>query len=50
MWEEGVRLFEEARRENPRIMEKIEFHGIETPIEVISKRAVELAKQAGGKK
>jgi succinyl-CoA synthetase beta subunit len=44
MWEEGVRLFEEARRENPKLMEKIEFHGIETPIEEISKRAVELAR------
>ena len=26
----------------------VEFHGIETPIEEISKRAVELAKQEGG--
>jgi succinyl-CoA synthetase beta subunit len=47
MWEEGVRLFEEARRENPKLMEKIEFHGIETPIEEISKRAVELARIEG---
>jgi len=47
MWEEGVRLFEEAKRENPKLMEKIEFHGIETPIEEISKRAVELARIEG---
>ncbi len=44
MWEEGVRIFEEARAENPKLFEKVEFHGIETPIEEISKRAVELAK------
>jgi len=48
MWEEGVRLFEEAKQENPKLMEKIEFHGIETPIEVISQRAVELARQERG--
>ncbi|MEJ2722914.1 MAG: hypothetical protein P8181_17515, partial [bacterium] len=44
MWEEGVRIFEEARAEDPKLFEKVEFHGIETPIEEISKRAVELAK------
>ena len=49
MWQEGVRLFDEARKENPKLMEKIEFHGIETPIEEISKRAVELARQEGGR-
>ena len=48
MWEEGVRIFEDAKREDPKLMEKVEFHGIETPIEEISKRAVELAKQNGG--
>ena len=47
MWQEGVRLFEEARAEDPSLMEKVEFHGIETPIEEIAKRAVELARQAG---
>jgi len=46
VWQEGVRLFEEAKKENPEIFEKIEIHGIETPIEEISKRAVELAKEA----
>lgn len=45
MWEEGVRIFEEAKQEDPKLMEKVEFHGIETPIEVISQRAVELARQ-----
>jgi succinyl-CoA synthetase beta subunit len=44
MWEEGVHLFEEARKEDPLLMEKVEFHGIETPIEDISRRAVELAR------
>ncbi|MBD3168726.1 MAG: succinate--CoA ligase subunit beta [candidate division Zixibacteria bacterium] len=43
MWQEGVRLFEEAKAENPGLFERIEFHGIETPIEDIAKRAVELA-------
>jgi succinyl-CoA synthetase beta subunit len=47
MWQEGVRMFEEARKENPRLFEKLEFHGIEVPIEQIAKRAVELAKEAG---
>lgn len=48
MWQEGVRIFEEAKNENPELFQHIEFHGIETPIEEISKRAVELAKEAGG--
>ncbi|HUV31208.1 MAG TPA: ATP-grasp domain-containing protein [Acidobacteriota bacterium] len=48
MWEEGVRLFEEAREADPTLMDKVEFHGIETPIEEIAQRAVELARQAGG--
>ena len=46
MWQEGVRLFEEAKKEPPELFEKIEFHGIEVPIEQISQRAVELAKEA----
>ncbi len=45
-WEEGVRLFDEARKESPELFERIEIHGIETPIEDIAKRAVELAKEA----
>jgi len=44
MWEEGVRIFQEAKKENPEIFKIIEIHGIETPIEEIAKRAVELAK------
>jgi len=48
MWQEGVRMFEEAKKENPELFEHIEFHGIETPIEEIAKRAVELAKEERG--
>jgi succinyl-CoA synthetase beta subunit len=44
MWEEGVRIFQEAKEENPGIFKNIEIHGIETPIEEIAKRAVELSK------
>lgn len=44
-WEEGVRLFDEARKENPELFEQIEAHGIETPIEEIARRAVELAQE-----
>ncbi|MGB8658397.1 MAG: ATP-grasp domain-containing protein [Candidatus Zixiibacteriota bacterium] len=44
MWEEGVRIFQQAKKESPEIFAKIEIHGIETPIEEIAKRAVELAK------
>ncbi|MCX6640845.1 MAG: succinate--CoA ligase subunit beta [bacterium] len=45
-WKEGVRIFKEEREANPRLFEQIEIHGIETPIEQIAQRAVELAKQA----
>ncbi len=48
MWREGVRLFEEAKEANPDLFEHIEFHGIETPIEEISRRAVELANMERG--
>jgi succinyl-CoA synthetase beta subunit len=44
MWQEGVKIFQEAKRENPKLFERIEIHGIETPIEEIAKRAVELTK------
>ena len=44
MWQEGVRMFEEAKEADPKLFERIEAHGIETPIEDISKRAVELAR------
>ncbi len=46
MWQEGVRIFDEARKENPELFKNIEAHGIEAPIEEISKRAVELAGTA----
>lgn len=45
-WQEGVRIFKEEREKNPHLFERIEIHGIETPIEEIAKRAVELAKEA----
>jgi succinyl-CoA synthetase beta subunit len=48
MWEEGVRLFEEEKAANPELFQHVEAHGIETPIEEISRRAVELARQAEG--
>jgi len=49
MWQEGVRIFDEEKKANPELFKHIEAHGIETPIEEISARAVELAKQAEGK-
>jgi malate-CoA ligase subunit beta len=48
MWQEGVRIFAEAKEADPELFKHIEAHGIETPIEEISKRAVELANQEGG--
>lgn len=45
MWQEGVRIFQESKKEHPEIFKNIEIHGIETPIEEVAKRAVELAKQ-----
>ncbi len=47
MWQEGVQIFGKARKEAPELFEKIEFHGIEVPIEDIARKAVELAKAAG---
>jgi succinyl-CoA synthetase beta subunit len=50
MWQEGVKLFEQARKESPELFENVEAHGIETPIEDIARRAVELAAgKKGGK-
>jgi succinyl-CoA synthetase beta subunit len=46
MWQEGLRIFEEAKKETPDLFARIEYHGIETPIEEIAKRAVQLAKEA----
>jgi len=48
MWQEGVKIFEEEKKANPELFKNIEAHGIETPIEDIAKRAVELAKAEGG--
>ena len=48
MWQEGVRIFDEAKKENPELFANVEAHGIETPIEEISKKAVELAAREGG--
>lgn len=45
MWKEGLEIFEQAKKENPENFKNIEIHGIETPIEEIAKRAVELAKK-----
>ena len=46
VWQEGVRIFKEEKEKAPEIFKNIEIHGIKTPIEEISKRAVELAKKA----
>lgn len=45
VWQEGVRIFKEEKEKNPEMFKNIEIHGIETPIEEISKQAVELAKK-----
>lgn len=43
MWQEGVRLFDEARRESPELFRNVVIHGIETPIEHVVREAVEKA-------
>ena len=43
---ESVSIFERAKKETPHLFGKIEFQGIEVPIEDITKRAVHLAKEA----
>jgi succinyl-CoA synthetase beta subunit len=50
MWEEGLRIFEEERKQNPQLFEHVEIYGIETPIEYVAKRAVELARGEERKK
>jgi len=50
MWQEGVRMFDEAKKADPELFKLIEAHGIETPIEEISKKAVELAANMEGGK
>ena len=44
MWKQGLKIFDKAKKNNPELFKNIEIHGIETPIEEIAKRAVELAK------
>ncbi len=46
MVEEGVRLLTEEREKRPELFAQVEFFGIETPIEHVAKRAVELARAA----
>jgi len=45
MWQEGVRILNEAKKEDPKLFEKIDFHGIEVPIEEIARKAVKLAEE-----
>jgi succinyl-CoA synthetase beta subunit len=49
MWQEGVRIFEDEREANPELFKHIEAHGIETPIEEVAQKAVQLAKEDGGR-
>lgn len=44
MWREGMVIFEEAKKRRPDLFERVEIHGIETPIEDVVERAVALAK------
>lgn len=46
MWKQGLEIFEKAKKDNPELFKNIEIHGIQTPIEDIAKRAVELVKKA----
>ena len=41
--EEGVKIFDSAKKENPDMFKNIEIYGIETPIEYVAKRAVEMS-------
>jgi succinyl-CoA synthetase beta subunit len=50
MWQEGVRIFDEAKKSNPELFKNIEAYGIETAIEVVARRAVDLAKEAAAGK
>jgi len=45
MWQEGLQIFDSARSESPKLFERIEFHGIEVPIEDIARRAVQLSRE-----
>lgn len=47
MWQEGLRLFEEARGENPDLFANVKIYGIETPIERVVEEAVGIARGVG---
>lgn len=48
MWQEGLEILKNAKAANPRLFEKIEMYGIETPIETVCERAVAFAREASG--
>lgn len=48
MWEEGLRLFDEARKESPELFKDVKIYGIEKPIEEVVKEAVEVAEGITG--
>jgi succinyl-CoA synthetase beta subunit len=45
MWKQGLEIFDKAKKEQPELFKNIEIHGIETPIEEIAKRAVDMGKK-----
>jgi succinyl-CoA synthetase beta subunit len=45
MWEEGLRLFDEAREVDPELFADVKIYGIETPIENVVQEAVTVSKQ-----
>ncbi len=47
-WKEGMEILENAKKDRPELFKKIEVYGIDTPIEEVAKRAVEVARQEKG--
>jgi succinyl-CoA synthetase beta subunit len=47
-WKEGMEILENAKKERPELFEKVEVFGIDTPIEEVAKRTVEVAKKEAG--
>ncbi|MFQ6060726.1 MAG: succinate--CoA ligase subunit beta [Thermoplasmata archaeon] len=47
-WKEGMEILEKAKKEHPELFEKVEVFGIETPIEDVARRTVEVAKKEAG--
>ena len=45
MWQEGLKLFDDARVESPDLFENVKIYGIGTPIEHVVREAVETAKR-----